>query len=129
MAHELLTPEEMGRADRMAIESGPFDGYALMRNAGAAVTAEVLRRYAGAQKFHVLCGPGNNGGDGYVVAALLQQSGAEVALWRAEPPKAGTDAALAARCGTCRPGTSMISGRRREASSSMPCSGLGSQSP
>ncbi len=97
MAHELLTPEEMGRADRMAIESGPFDGYALMRNAGAAVAAEVLRRYAGAQKFHVLCGPGNNGGDGYVVAALLQQSGAEVALWRAEPPKAGTDAALAAK--------------------------------
>jgi hydroxyethylthiazole kinase-like uncharacterized protein yjeF len=100
LAHELLTPEEMARADRMAIESGPFDGYALMRNAGAAVAAEVLRRYPEAQGFHVLCGPGNNGGDGYVVAALLRQSGAEVALWRSEPPKAGTDAALAAKaCG------------------------------
>ena len=42
---ELLTPAEMAEADRLAIRDGPFDGYRLMRNAGAAVVAEILRRY------------------------------------------------------------------------------------
>ena len=69
--HELLTPAEMAEADRLTIEAGPFDGMALMRRAGAAVAAVVLERYPAASRVHVLCGPGNNGGDGYVVAKLL----------------------------------------------------------
>jgi hydroxyethylthiazole kinase-like uncharacterized protein yjeF len=86
----------MAEADRAAIASGPFDGIALMRNAGAAVTKIVLERFAGSNAVHVLCGPGNNGGDGYVVASLLSRSGVDVRLWRSDPPKAGTDAARAA---------------------------------
>lgn len=96
MANELLTPEEMAEADRLAIAAGPFDGIMLMRNAGAAVANVVLQRFPDAAHVDVLCGPGNNGGDGYVIAALLEQSGVDVRLWRAEPPKAGSDAALAA---------------------------------
>jgi len=96
MPHEILTPLEMAEIDRAAIAAGPLDGYGLMRNAGAAVAREVLRRYPAATRVDVLCGPGNNGGDGYVVARLLLESGLDVAVWGAGAPKPGTDAALAA---------------------------------
>ena len=97
MPHEILSPDEMADVDRAAIEAGPFDGYRLMRNAGAAVAAEVLRRYPGAARVDVLCGPGNNGGDGYVVARLLAQAGCAVNVWAHGTPRAGSDAELAAR--------------------------------
>lgn len=86
----------MGLADRLAIADGPFDGVGLMRNAGLAVAREVLARFAGAPRLHVLCGPGNNGGDGYVAARLLAESGVAVSLWASGAPRAGGDAALAA---------------------------------
>ena len=104
MAHEILTPSEMAEADRAAIAAGPFDGFALMRNASAAVAKVVLERFAATGRVDVLCGPGNNGGDGYVVASLLRNSGLEVRVWRSEPPKAGTDAGRAARECEIRPG-------------------------
>ncbi|WP_309084497.1 NAD(P)H-hydrate dehydratase [Chelativorans sp.] len=94
--HEILTPEEMARADRLAAEAGPFEGIDLMRNAGAAVTAEILARHADAAGFDVLCGPGNNGGDGYVVARLLHERGLSVRVWRDAEPRSGSDAARAA---------------------------------
>lgn len=92
----ILTTAEMARADRLAIEGGPHDGYRLMRNAGAAVVAEALRRFPEAEAFDILCGPGNNGGDGYVVARLLRETGSEVRLWLLAAPAEGTDAARAA---------------------------------
>jgi ADP-dependent NAD(P)H-hydrate dehydratase / NAD(P)H-hydrate epimerase len=97
MALQILTPAEMATADRLAAERGPFDGPALMANAGAAVAAEVLKRYPDATAVHVLCGPGNNGGDGYVVARLLAAAGINVAVWALARPKRGTDAHSAAR--------------------------------
>jgi hydroxyethylthiazole kinase-like uncharacterized protein yjeF len=96
MRNELLTPEEMAEADRLTVAAGPFDGYRLMRNAGAAVTAEILARFPDASNAHVLCGPGNNGGDGYVVARRLHELGWLVTVWCGHPPKPGSDAALAA---------------------------------
>ncbi|MBZ9759581.1 NAD(P)H-hydrate dehydratase [Mesorhizobium sp. CA8] len=96
MRNELLSPAEMAEADRLAIAAGPLDGYRLMQRAGEAVAAVVLARYPGAKRVHVLCGPGNNGGDGYVVARLLAEAGVDVALWTSGKPRAGSDAALAA---------------------------------
>lgn len=96
MSIELLSPAEMAQADRKAIEAGPFDGMGLMRNAGAAVAREVLRRHPGAERVHVLCGPGNNGGDGYVVARMLAESGTPVSLWASGEPRPDSDAARAA---------------------------------
>ena len=96
MPIELLSPVEMGKADRQAIAAGPFDGIGLMRNAGAAVTKEILARYPFAGQVHVLCGPGNNGGDGYVIARLLAENCIPVALWASGRPQAGSDAAVAA---------------------------------
>lgn len=97
MAHEILTPAEMGSADRMAIRNGPFSGIELMRNAGDAVAAAILARFPGASKVAVLCGPGNNGGDGYVIARRLAQAGVDVELFAHGRPRAGSDAAIAAR--------------------------------
>jgi hydroxyethylthiazole kinase-like uncharacterized protein yjeF len=96
MAFEILTPDEMAELDRRSIASGPLPGIGLMRNAGAAVAHQVLERYPQAAHAHVLCGPGNNGGDGYVVAGLLKEAGVAVSVWADHPPRAGSDAALAA---------------------------------
>ncbi|UDL90510.1 NAD(P)H-hydrate dehydratase [Mesorhizobium sp. PAMC28654] len=96
MSNELLSPAEMTEADRLAIATGPYDGIGLMRNAGAAVADVVLERYPAATRIHVLCGPGNNGGDGYVVARLLAESGVDTRIWATGVPKPGSDAALAA---------------------------------
>lgn len=94
MTDEVLSPAEMAEADRRAVAAGPFDGARLMRNAGQAVGAVVLARYPAAKRVHVLCGPGNNGGDGYVVARLLREAGVTVSLWASGTPRPGSDAAL-----------------------------------
>ncbi|RWH68676.1 MAG: NAD(P)H-hydrate dehydratase [Mesorhizobium sp.] len=96
MSNEILSPAEMAEADRLTISAGPRDGIGLMRNAGAAVAAVVLAHFPAARRVHVLCGPGNNGGDGYVVARFLRDSAVDVLLWASGSPKAGSDAALAA---------------------------------
>ena len=96
MAFELLTPDEMKEADRLTIVAGPVDGIGLMRRAGGAVADLVLKRFPGARTVHVLCGSGNNGGDGYVVAQLLAESGVTVRVFTTVAPRSGSDAALAA---------------------------------
>lgn len=96
MRLELLTPQEMQDVDRRAIATGPLDGYGLMLRAGGAVAEAVLERFPGALRVDVLCGPGNNGGDGYVVAKLLSECGVPVSVWAASKPRVGSDAERAA---------------------------------
>jgi hydroxyethylthiazole kinase-like uncharacterized protein yjeF len=96
MRTELLTPEEMREADRRTIASGQLDGYGLMLRAGDAVAHAVLACFPAAEHIDVLCGPGNNGGDGYVAARLLASHGVPVGVWVGAAPREQSDAARAA---------------------------------
>ena len=75
----LLTPAEMGEADRLTI-SGGTPGLALMERAGLAVADEAARLTRSRGRIAVICGPGNNGGDGFVAARLLARRGYAVEL-------------------------------------------------
>ncbi len=71
---ELLTPEEMGEADRWTIAGGT-EGSLLMERAGEAVAAAAAAMTSPGSRIAVLAGPGNNGGDGFVAARLLKAAG------------------------------------------------------
>ncbi|WP_237154669.1 NAD(P)H-hydrate dehydratase [Oryzibacter oryziterrae] len=75
----LLSPEEMAEADRLAIADGT-DGFTLMERAGYAVADEICRQFSQGTRAAVLCGRGNNGGDGFVVAQVLKERGFVVRL-------------------------------------------------
>ncbi|HEX5377827.1 MAG TPA: NAD(P)H-hydrate dehydratase [Phenylobacterium sp.] len=81
----ILTVAEMTRADRDAVAAGT-PAFELMRRAGTAVADVICDRFS-ARPTAVLCGPGDNGGDGYVVAALLAERGWPVWVERVSPPK------------------------------------------
>ena len=89
---ELLTPAEMSSADRLTIESGTRDGFSLMLAAGHAVAHVALGMFAGKGPIAVLCGPGNNGGDGYVAAQFLLEAGMDVMCFGTAQPRQGSDA-------------------------------------
>lgn len=110
---ELLTAEEMARADRLTIEGG-VPGAALMESAGRGVADQVSARFPDAATVVVLCGPGNNGGDGFVAARHLMERGYRVRLgFDGDPAKLPPDAAaMATRFrGAIGPlGTNLLSG-------------------
>jgi len=77
---EILTSAEMGAADRRTAEEFGVPLETLMENAGAAVAGFCLRRYSATERVVVLCGKGNNGGDGLVAARMLAAAGVAVAV-------------------------------------------------
>jgi NAD(P)H-hydrate epimerase len=74
----LLDAREMAEADRLSVESG-ISVSRLMENAGRGVAEEIMRRWP-ACRVAVLCGPGNNGGDGFVAARVLLDAGWNVTV-------------------------------------------------
>ncbi|GGF68279.1 bifunctional NAD(P)H-hydrate repair enzyme [Paracoccus acridae] len=72
---EILTTAQMRAIETTAMNSGSVTGLQLMERAGRAVADQVRLRWPKAGRATVLCGPGNNGSDGFVVARLLRRAG------------------------------------------------------
>lgn len=79
MTYEILTPEQMGKADALTIARGT-PGRVLMERAGQAVANRAMAMVQPGARILLLCGPGNNGGDGYVAARLLAEADYEVTV-------------------------------------------------
>lgn len=95
----IYTAEQVRALDRYAIETLGIPGYTLMCRAGQAALAALKQHWPRARRVTVLCGPGNNGGDGYVVARLAQDAGLEVRVVAlASPPVVRGDALRAFEC-------------------------------
>ena len=92
----LLNPQEMAEADSLTIKAGGLTGYQLMLNAGLAVVDTLLRQFPNTANVAVLCGPGNNGGDGYVAASVLKRRGIAVTCFTDYTPRPQSDAKTAA---------------------------------
>src|SRR5580698_448263 len=75
---KILTAEEMRTTDRVTVERFGVSSIDLMRNAGHAVARFVEREFSACRRIVVLCGKGNNGGDGFIAARALADSGCEV---------------------------------------------------
>jgi hydroxyethylthiazole kinase-like uncharacterized protein yjeF len=94
----LLTTAQMRAVETAAMAAGAATGLTLMERAGFAVAEAALERWPGLadppRRALVLCGPGNNGGDGWVIARLLRERGWEVAaVALGDPDRAPPDAA------------------------------------
>ena len=95
---ELWRAEQVREFDRIAIEEVGIAGIRLMSRAGRATWAAAAARWPRARRVAVICGGGNNGGDGYVIARLAQEAGLEVTLFHAgDPGRLRGDALTAAQ--------------------------------
>ena len=92
---EIRTVAESAAADAAAIAAG-VAGTALMERAGSAVADAICARWT-PRPTAVLCGPGNNGGDGYVIARRLKRRGWPVWVERLAPPQTDDARAKAER--------------------------------
>ena len=75
---KIVTSAEMREIDRLTTEKDYIPALMLMENAGTAVARFILRQYPQAKRISVVCGKGNNGGDGFVAARKLHEAGKEV---------------------------------------------------
>lgn len=92
-----LTAEQIRRAEQAAVEAGIATMQVLMDRAGRALAAETVHRFP-AGSIAVVCGPGNNGGDGWVASRLLSELGREVVVAALrEPSRLSGEAAQAAQ--------------------------------
>jgi NAD(P)H-hydrate epimerase len=103
LPHALYRAEQVRALDRSAIEDHGISGAELMQRAGAAAYRLLRMRWPEARDITVLCGSGNNGGDGYVVARLAREEGLAARVLRLGDParlredaRAMADAYLAA---------------------------------
>lgn len=92
---KIVTAAEMRAIDRATSERFGVPSLTLMENAGRAVAEHILTQYKAAKKIVVICGKGNNGGDGFVAARKLREAGKVVAvILLADPAELKGDAAV-----------------------------------
>jgi NAD(P)H-hydrate epimerase len=96
--HFVYAPAAVRELDRIAIEEFGIPGYTLMTRAATATVAAARRRYPDASRWLVVCGSGNNAGDGYVIARLGREAGIDVTVAAlSDPHRFAGDAAQAFR--------------------------------
>lgn len=78
----LYQADQVRELDRIAIEEAGIPGITLMERAGTAAFRCLQKRWPDASKVSVICGVGNNAGDGYVLARLAKQAGLEVVVYQ-----------------------------------------------
>ena len=83
----LYTAEQARTLDRIAIEQFGHKGLMLMKRAGSRAFSHITRNYSDFRSMIVLCGTGNNGGDGYVVAGHGLSVGMDVRVIQSGPPQ------------------------------------------
>ena len=93
---KLYTADQVRVLDRCAIDDHQLRTSLLMKRAGKAAFSQLLALWPQVASIHVFCGSGNNGGDGYVLAALAAQRRLSVIVWQLAPVEKLTGAALAA---------------------------------
>ncbi len=76
----VYTPLNVRELDRIAIEDFGIAGHSLMKRAGQAAFAVARSRFPDAQRWLVVCGAGNNAGDGYVIAGLAHAESLQVTV-------------------------------------------------
>ncbi len=87
LPHDLYRADQVRELDRIAIEDFAIPGITLMERAGGAAFKLMRWRWSRARDITVLCGTGNNGGDGFVVARLAQESGLTVRVLQLGDPR------------------------------------------
>ncbi|MFM1895534.1 MAG: hypothetical protein RLZZ385_608 [Pseudomonadota bacterium] len=96
LPRDLYTAAQTRQLDQLAIEEAGIPAFELMRRAGQVAFDVLLQRWPQVRRLQVFAGAGNNGGDGYVVAALARQLGLQVQLFRVGDHSRLAGAALAA---------------------------------
>lgn len=105
---EIYAAADVRRIDRCAIESQGIPGYALMNRAARAALDAARAAYPDARRWQVVCGAGNNGGDGWVLARLAAEQGIDVSVVALVAPESlDGDAARACRDFTATGGAEM----------------------
>ena len=98
----LYTAEQVRSLDRCAIEDHQLSASLLMKRAGKAAFDRMLSLWPQVTAVHVFCGSGNNGGDGYVLAALAAQRNLSVTVWQLATAEKLVGAALDAYRYACQ---------------------------
>jgi len=96
-AQPLYSAAQTRELDRLAIEVAGIPGYTLMTRAGEASWERLRAHWPAARSLVVLCGSGNNGGDGFVLARLARDAGSQVRVLQLGEGNRSQDAALKAR--------------------------------
>ncbi len=83
---EIYSVASVRKMDQTAIQDAGIAGYTLMNRAGLFAFEAAVNAYPEARRWQVICGSGNNGGDGYVVARLAAEQGIAVSVVALSPP-------------------------------------------